>query len=920
MIYVFAALLAIVDIVQEMMGAEADLAEYSLKSVSAFHNDQSINNYPLSPGASASFNQLSKPPVTGKYASPSGPSPGFDFNYIVKKAPKSDLLQDLIAAREQSLAKVPSMNSLLQRGSGSGEELLVTQREGIVLKVTISERDDCLLSMLPPTDEGESSELSGPTKYMSCTLEDESRMYIKRRSAVEGYSSGGGGGGSDGGNLLGTSIEALLEESHAKQVNARLQLEHAERGDAEGRGLDYATSIASVAATGQEAGAGAGTDSLASSLWVEKYAPKAFSQLLSLERTNRDVLKALKAWDAYVFNKPVPKSKGKNDLYAAGPAGSGGSSKYKSGGGDDDGDSDSDNEADSDPADLGSQSKSVDLRPQQRVILLSGPPGSGKTTLAHVIARHCGYNVIEVNASDDRSSAVLKDKIQRSIQSNTISLAPTAAGGASIGGVAAGATKPSPNCLILDEIDGIDSRETVDMLCKIIKAPLPNQKDQGSKDTALTRPLICVCNDQYAPALRELRKHCQIFTFTTPLVGRLVQRLKRILSLEGVDLPPSVLSMLCAANGNDIRSCLNTLQFATLQCKEAVDLDHLAGAGGRKLQGMQLVSHTLNQMVLHGLKDEQKSAFQIWKVLFNNRDAAALLGGGSAHSASSGSAAPAVPTAPARVVRDKAAADGQLGRMLMSIVDEFDDMELLVGGLHENLLAINYNDPCLTKTSSAFDWLSYADIMAPGYGGHSPFTSAACVAIHMMCAVDHRTQVSWPQKDREMHFKKQEVQSMLQSLVDNRFAGPGGARAEPKREGSDFDCDSDSDSCSGSTHTSVYASRQAIAVDTISFLVSLVHPKVRAHISSVSSLSMVERHILHGKQCIALHCSAHLFSLFYFVIFCFVCSLDFQRLPRYWLLAGCHLSRTPPVRPRTGLAARSVAETTPLSWSQILLS
>lgn len=33
-----------------------------------------------------------------------------------------------------------------------------------------------------------------------------------------------------------------------------------------------------------------------------------------------------------------------------------------------------------------------------QVALLSGPPGLGKTTLAHVIATHAGYNVVEINA------------------------------------------------------------------------------------------------------------------------------------------------------------------------------------------------------------------------------------------------------------------------------------------------------------------------------------------------------------------------------------------------------------------------------------------------------------------------------------------------------------------------------------------
>lgn len=44
----------------------------------------------------------------------------------------------------------------------------------------------------------------------------------------------------------------------------------------------------------------------------------------------------------------------------------------------------------------------------------------------------------------------------------------------------------------------------------------------------LTRPLICICNDQYAPALRDLRPLVQIIEFRAPDPERLASRLKHI--------------------------------------------------------------------------------------------------------------------------------------------------------------------------------------------------------------------------------------------------------------------------------------------------------------------------------------------------------------------------------------------------------
>jgi len=97
-------------------------------------------------------------------------------------------------------------------------------------------------------------------------------------------------------------------------------------------------------------------------MWTEKYRAKRFKDLVGDERTHRSVLKWLKGWDSIVFphrSRHKPKVR---------------------------------------PADV-----LLPERPHRKIMLLTGPPGLGKTTLAHVCARQAGYEVQEINASDERS-------------------------------------------------------------------------------------------------------------------------------------------------------------------------------------------------------------------------------------------------------------------------------------------------------------------------------------------------------------------------------------------------------------------------------------------------------------------------------------------------------------------------------------
>lgn len=92
----------------------------------------------------------------------------------------------------------------------------------------------------------------------------------------------------------------------------------------------------------------------------------------------------------------------------------------------------------------------------RRLLAAALPAGLGKTTLAHVVARHCGYHPFEINASDDRNAAGLTQRVNDAVQMRAV--------------VGDG----KPNCVIVDEVDGAtggsEAVSAVSALLRIVNA------------------------------------------------------------------------------------------------------------------------------------------------------------------------------------------------------------------------------------------------------------------------------------------------------------------------------------------------------------------------------------------------------------------------------------------------------------------
>ncbi len=185
-------------------------------------------------------------------------------------------------------------------------------------------------------------------------------------------------------------------------------------------------------------------------------------------------------------------------------------------------------------------------------ILLVGPPGIGKTTLATLCARQFGYDLIGLNASDVRSKQRIQDIL---------------------GPVLGNASLLGRSMIFVDEVDGIHGRSDyggVETLVDILKEP--------------TVPIVLAANSDRTDKMKSIKKATKTIQLRAIPPRLLRLYLETILKKERASLGIGTILKLVIESRGDIRSMLNSAQalvtgfepqteksFVTMDVEESVN-------------------------------------------------------------------------------------------------------------------------------------------------------------------------------------------------------------------------------------------------------------------------------------------------------------------------------------------------------------
>ncbi|MDV3277763.1 MAG: AAA family ATPase [Nitrososphaerales archaeon] len=191
-----------------------------------------------------------------------------------------------------------------------------------------------------------------------------------------------------------------------------------------------------------------------------------------------------------------------------------------------------------------------------KAALLVGPPGTGKTTLVHLLSEKHGLNLVELNASDSRTKQKLSRKLGEILTSTNLFGERT--------------------LIFLDEVDGLAGRADYGAVEFI----------RGSV-RASENPIVMAANNPDADEVKKLASVATRIEFEPPSVNEVLVYLRRVAEEEGLAVEDGRLFAIAESAKGDIRYALNALQSGLAGGKDeeltaAKALDAFFEAAGRR--------------------------------------------------------------------------------------------------------------------------------------------------------------------------------------------------------------------------------------------------------------------------------------------------------------------------------------------------